>query len=103
MCTTVLLTPVENGKSFNYFFGTPLSSGVNKKINFPSSSLQCVSSMILFPLFAAGFVDTGGNLLLVSTTSVVPVAKLAAGVVDTGCEFAAGVIDAGAVDTGGAP
>jgi hypothetical protein len=38
----------------------------------------------LFPLFAAGVVDTGGNF--------------AAGVVDTGGKFATGV-----VDTGGAP
>jgi hypothetical protein len=35
----------------------------------PSSSLSGVSSLILFPLFAAGIVDTGG--------------KFAAGVVDT--------------------
>jgi hypothetical protein len=45
----------------------------------PSSSLQGVSSLILFPLFATGVVDTGG--------------KFAAGVVDTGGKFAAGVND----------
>ncbi len=49
--------------------------------------------------------------------SLIPVAKFAAGVVDTGCKFAAGVVDiggnlppvsltpvaTGVVDTGGAP
>jgi hypothetical protein len=39
--------------------------------------------MKLFPLFATGIVDTGGNLLPVSTTPAVPVAKFATGVVDT--------------------
>jgi hypothetical protein len=43
----------------------------------PSSSLEGVCSLILFPLFAAGVVDTGG--------------KFAACVVDTGGNFAAGV------------
>jgi hypothetical protein len=39
----------------------------------------------LFPLFATGVVDTGGNFLpLVSTTLAKLVEKFAAGVVDTG-------------------
>jgi hypothetical protein len=44
--------------------------------------------MTLFPLFATGIVDTGGNLLPVSTTPAVPVAKFAASVVNTGGKFA---------------
>ncbi len=51
--------------------------------------------MILFPLFvssvvgpggkfAASILDTGGNLLPVSTTPEVPLEKFATGVVDTG-------------------
>ena len=48
----------------------------------PSSSLSGVSSLILFPLFATGFNDTGG--------------KFAAGVVDSGGgKFAAGIVDTG--------
>jgi hypothetical protein len=54
-----------------------------------------LSSLILFPLFAAGVVDTGGklppvsllpaaNLPPVSTTLAKLVAKFAAGVADTG-------------------
>ncbi len=42
--------------------------------------------------FAAGVVDTGGNLPLVLLT---PVAKFATDVVDTGEKFAAGVVDTG--------
>jgi hypothetical protein len=80
----------------------------------PSSSLSGVCSLILFPLFAtgvndiggkfaAGVVDTGGNLPLASLANLPPVsttqgelvAKFAAGVVDTGGKFAAGVVDAG--------
>jgi hypothetical protein len=38
----------------------------------------------LFPLFATGIVDTGGNLPPVSTTLVKLLAKFAADVVDTG-------------------
>jgi hypothetical protein len=84
----------------------------------------------LFSLYAAGVVDTGGNLPPVSLTPVAnlpPVStaqgelvakfagvadtggKFAACVVDTGCKFAAGVVDTGGkfatgvVDTGGAP
>jgi hypothetical protein len=44
----------------------------------PSSSLKGLSSLILFPLFATGVIDTG-----VSTTLAKLVAKFAAGVVDT--------------------
>jgi hypothetical protein len=72
----------------------------------PSSSLSGVCSLILFPLFAtgvsdtggkfaAGVVNTGGNLPQasltlppVSTTQGELVAKFAAGVVDTGGKFA---------------
>jgi hypothetical protein len=61
----------------------------------PSSLLSGVCSLILFPLFATGVVDTGGNLPPVSTTQGELVAKFAAGVVDTGGKFAAGVIDTG--------
>jgi hypothetical protein len=76
----------------------------------------------LFPLFATGVIDTGGkfavgvmipvaNLPPVSFENlpVVPVAKFAAGVVNTGGKFATGVVDTsgkfvtGVVDTGGAP
>ncbi len=45
--------------------------------------------------FAAGVVDTGGNLPPVSTTLVKLVAKFAAGVIDTGGKFATGVVDTG--------
>jgi hypothetical protein len=74
---------------------------------FTSSSLQGVSSLILFPLYATGIVDTTGgkfttgvvdtsgnfppilltlvaNLSPVSTTPAVQVAKFATSVVDTG-------------------
>jgi hypothetical protein len=69
----------------------------------------------LFPLFAPGVVNTGGNgvltpvgnLPLVSTTQAKLVAKFAAGVVDTSGNFAASVVNTGGkfatcvVDTGG--
>jgi hypothetical protein len=72
----------------------------------PSSSLSGLSSLILFPLFAAGVVDTGGklppvsltlvaNLSPVSTTLAKLVAKFAASIIDTGGNFATGVVDAG--------
>jgi hypothetical protein len=54
----------------------------------PSSSLKGLSSLILFPLFAAGVIDTGGKF----AAGVVDI-----GVVDTGGKFT------GVVDTGGAP
>jgi hypothetical protein len=89
----------------------------------PSSSLLGLSSLILFPLFATGVIDTGGkfaaggklqpvsltavaNLPLVSTLAKL-VAKFAADVIDTGGKFSAGVVDtrgnftAGVIDTGG--
>jgi hypothetical protein len=62
--------------------------------------------MILFPLFATGVVDTGGNLPPASTTQAELVAKLAAGLVDTSGKFSAGVINTsgnfatGGIDTG---
>ncbi len=59
------------------------------------SSLSGVCSLILFPLFAACVVDTGGNLPPVSTTQREVVAKFAASVVDTGGKFAASVVDTG--------
>jgi hypothetical protein len=57
--------------------------------------------------FAAGVVDTSGNLPPVSTTLVKLVEKFAIVVIDTGGKFAAGVVDtsgnfaAGVVDTSG--
>ncbi len=60
-----------------------------------SSSLSGVSSLILFPLFATGIVDIGGNLPPVSTTQGELLAKFAAGVVDTGGKFASGIVDTG--------
>jgi hypothetical protein len=65
--------------------------------------------MLLFPLFATGVIDTGGNFLPVFTTPAVPVAKFAAGVVDTIGKFSTGEVDTGGkfatgvLDTGGAP
>jgi hypothetical protein len=47
---------------------------------------------------AAGVLNHGGNLPLVSTIPALPVAKFAAGVIDAGGKFATSV-----VDTGGAP
>jgi hypothetical protein len=75
--------------------------------------LQCVSSLILFPLFATDVVDIGGignlppasltpvaNLPPVSTAPAELVAKFAAGVVDTIGKFAAGVVDTGFIFRG---
>jgi hypothetical protein len=59
-----------------------------------SIPLRC-SNHILFPLFATSIVDTAENLPPVSTTLLVPVAKFAAGVIDTGGKFAADVVDIG--------
>jgi hypothetical protein len=61
--------------------------------------------------FAVGVVNSGGNLPPVSTAlarlveklplvSLIPVCR---GVVDTGGNFAAVVLDSGAIDTSGAP
>jgi hypothetical protein len=47
----------------------------------PSSSLSGLSSLILFPLFATGVIDTS--------------VKFAIGVIDTGGKFATGVVDTG--------
>jgi hypothetical protein len=74
----------------------------------PSNSIEGVCSLILFPLFATGVVDTGGKLPPVSLTPVAnlpPVStrlaklmeKFATGVVDTGGIFAAGVIEPAAI------
>jgi hypothetical protein len=49
----------------------------------------------LFPLFAAGVIDTGGKF---ASSGVNIGGNLAAGVIDTGGKFAAS-----GVDTGGAP
>jgi hypothetical protein len=103
---------IFNQKNFNYFVWTPLF--------LPSSSLSGICSLILFPLFAtgvvdtggkfaAGIVDTGGNLPPVSLipvanllpVSLIPVAichrqwQFATGVVDTSGKFAAGIVDTG--------
>ncbi len=43
--------------------------------------------------FAAGVVDTGGNLPPVSSTLAKMEEKFAVGVVDTGGKFATGVVD----------
>jgi hypothetical protein len=51
---------IFNQKSFLYFFWTPLDRSVSIKINFSFKFI--FSSLILFPLFAAGVVDIGGNL-----------------------------------------
>jgi hypothetical protein len=57
-------------KNFNYFVWTPLGSRVNININFCLQVQFYACSLILYPLFATGVVDTGG--------------KFAAGIVDTG-------------------
>jgi hypothetical protein len=54
-------------KNFNNFVWTPLGSRVNIYINFAFKFTLGVCSLILLPLiatgkFAAGVVDTGGNL-----------------------------------------
>jgi hypothetical protein len=66
----------------------------------PSSSLSGVCSLILFPLFDTGVVDTSGNLPPVSTVTNVnntrgTGGKIRTNVVDTGGKFAAGVVDTG--------
>ncbi len=66
-----------------------------------------------FLLFAAGVIDTGGNLppvslilvanlLPVSTIPAVPVTKFAADIVDTEGKFATGVIDTSKMPFSGA-
>ncbi len=45
--------------------------------------------------FAASVIDTGGNLLPVSTLLAKMVEKFATCVVDAGSKFAAGVVDTG--------
>ncbi len=64
----------------------------------------------MFPLFATGVMTPVANLPQpVSTTPVVPVAKFAAGVIDTRDKFATSVVDTGGkfapgvADTVGAP
>ncbi len=59
-------------KNFNYFVWTPFGSRVIIYINFclQVQFKMTTYSLILYPLFATGVVDTGG--------------KFAAGVVDTG-------------------
>ncbi len=49
----------------------------------------------MFPLFATGVIDTGGNLPPASLTLVTLVEKYAASVVDTGGNFTAVVVDTG--------
>jgi hypothetical protein len=62
---------IFNQIGFHYFFWTPLDSRVSIKINFSFKFI--FSSLILFPLFAAGVVDIGGNWPQASLT---PVANL---------------------------
>ncbi len=84
-------------KSVVHFVGTSLG---RRLFFFSSSSRQGLNSLILFPSFAAGdidtdgkftssVIDTSGNLPTVSTRPGVPVAK-----------FAAGGVDPGVIDTG---
>ncbi len=75
--TPVSLTPAANGKIFNqksfkYLVWRPWSWHIDKF--FFSSSLQVGSSLILFPLFTTGAIDTGGNLPPVSMTPAIQVA-----------------------------
>jgi hypothetical protein len=52
----------------------------------------------LFQLFAAGLIDTGGKFAAGINNTSETGGKIAAGIIDTGGKFATGV-----VDTGGAP
>ncbi len=83
-CTTGLFTPVANGKSIKseklkFLVWTPLGSRVSIEIFFPSSSVQGVSSLILFQLFAT---SVDGPVVNLPPVLLVPVAKFAAGVFD---------------------
>jgi hypothetical protein len=51
---------IFNQKNFNNCVGTPLDSRVDIYINFCLQVHFKVSAAILFPLFPAGIVDTGG-------------------------------------------
>jgi hypothetical protein len=76
---------IFNHKSFNYFVWTPLGRRVNLYIfafKFTLRSQQ--PDIVPGGKFAAGVVDTSGNLPQVSTTLAKLVAKFATGVVDTG-------------------
>jgi hypothetical protein len=66
---------IFNHKSFGHFWEVELTYKYSTFL--PSSLLQGLSSLILFPLFASGVVDTGG--------------KFAAGFIDTGGKFATGI------------
>jgi hypothetical protein len=74
-------------KNFNNFVKAPLGSRVNIYINF------CLQ--FHFKVSAAWYCSH--YLPPVSTTQGEPVAKFAAGVVDTGGKFAAGVVDTAAI------
>ncbi len=78
----------------------------------PSSSLEGVCSLILFPLFATGVVIAAGVIEISGNSPPVltPTANFfAAGIVDTGGKFATGINNTsklvakfvGVVDTGG--
>ncbi len=101
---------IFNQKNFNNFVWSPLGSRGNIYINFCLQvHLQVSAVNEIRGKFAAGIVDTGGKLSLVSTTLGELVAKFAAGVVDTGGKFATGVVESGdkfatgVIDTSGAP
>jgi hypothetical protein len=51
---------IFNHKSFNYFVSIPLGSRVNLLIHF-CLQVQGLSSLIVFPLFAIGVIDTNGK------------------------------------------
>jgi hypothetical protein len=60
--------------------------------------MEKIDNPDIVPIIGTGVLTPAANLPLVSTTPVVPVAKFAAGVIDTGGKFSTGV-----VDTSGAP
>jgi hypothetical protein len=64
----------------------------------PSISLEDVCSLILFPAFATGIVDTGGKFATDIVNTNCTSGKICLGGVDTDGKFSTGV-----VDTSGAP
>jgi hypothetical protein len=87
---------IFNQKNFNYLVWTPLGSKVNiyTYINFCLQVHFKESSLILFPCFVTGIVDTGGKFATdIKNTITKLVAKFAAGVIDTSGKFATSVVD----------
>jgi hypothetical protein len=90
---------IFNKKNINNFVWSPLVTRGNIYIFLPSSSLSDVYSLILFPLFATGVVETGGNLPPAANlppVSLTPVANLPPVSTTQGelvAKFAAGVVD----------